>query len=95
MLECFIKFFNKHAYTEIALTGNNFCASASKAMGIIVSNALRFGVMHGLGEIIMTFAEISITSAVMVCAYYMILYIDLGDKNAVTTFLPPLTVNNI
>lgn len=53
MLEKFVKFFNKHAYIECAVRGTNYCVSAKNGMNVVGSNLLRFGVLHGLGEIVM------------------------------------------
>jgi len=59
-LERFIKFFNKHAYVEIAMRGTNFCTSAGNGMKVVTSNFLRFGVLHGLGEVVMNFGVLLI-----------------------------------
>lgn len=51
-LEKFIKFINKNAYIQIALTGANFCTAAKKAFFLILNNALRFGAVALLGSVI-------------------------------------------
>ena len=59
-LERFIRFFNKHAYVEIAMRGTNFCTSAANGMKVVTSNFLRFGILHGLGEVVMNFGVLLI-----------------------------------
>lgn len=53
VLEKFVKFFNKHAYIECAVRSTNYCVSARNGMNVVGSNLMRFGVLHGLGEIVM------------------------------------------
>ena len=60
-IEKFVKFFNKHAYIEIALRSTNFCTSAGNGMKILIDNFVRFGILHGLGEIVMNLVAIFIT----------------------------------
>jgi solute carrier family 44 (choline transporter-like protein), member 3 len=67
-----VKFFNNHAFTETALKGTNFCSSGASAMSVIVSNSLRFGIMHGLGSIVMIFAKLFITASVSITSYYVL-----------------------
>lgn len=59
-LEKFVQFFNKHAYVEMVLNSTNYCMSAVNGMKIVARNILRFGVLHGLGEIVMNFVVIFI-----------------------------------
>lgn len=47
ILEKFVRFFNKHAYTEIAMRSTNFCTSAINGIKVIALNFVRFGVLHG------------------------------------------------
>ena len=72
-LERFIKFFNKHAYIEIALRSKNFCTSAGNGMKIVMNNFLRFGILHGLGEIVMTVIVFFITLVGVALGYALII----------------------
>ncbi len=77
MLKCLentVKFFNKHAFSEIILSGKSFCPSTLHAMKVISSNASRFGILHGLGEIVMLFSVILLTSATTASCYYILKY---------------------
>lgn len=71
-LESFIKFFNKHAYVEIALRSTNFCTSAANGMKVVATNFLRFGILHGLGEIVMNFVVIFMTLIGVYLSYVII-----------------------
>lgn len=80
--ERFVKFFNKHAFTETALKGSNFCVSGANAMAVIMTNTLRFGVLHGLGAIVMIFAKLFITSSVCISSYFILKHwFGVGAKN--------------
>lgn len=68
-LDKFLQFFNKHVYIEMALKGTNYCTSASAGSKVVARNLLRFGVLHGLGEIIMNFVVIFIALVGTYCAY--------------------------
>jgi len=71
-LERFIKFFNKHAYIEIALRSKNFCTSAMNGMQVVLNNFLRFGVLHGLGHVVMTFVVFFMTFVGVMIGYAII-----------------------
>lgn len=51
--ERFIKFLNKNAYIQIALSGNNFCVSAKQGMNMVWANANRVALVSGLGAAFM------------------------------------------
>jgi Plasma-membrane choline transporter len=60
IFEKFLKFFNKHSYIQIALTSENYCTASRNAMKIVGNNFLRFGILHGLGEIVMNMVVVFI-----------------------------------
>ena len=72
-LDRFVRFFNKHAYVEIAMRGTSFCASAVNGMKIVASNFLRFGVLHGIGEIVMNMGVLVICMAGTYLGYIIII----------------------
>lgn len=71
-LDKFLQFFNKHVYIEMALKGTNYCTSASEGSKVVARNLMRFGVLHGLGEIVMNFVVIFIVLLGTYCAYISI-----------------------
>ena len=71
-LEKCIKFLNKNAYIQIALQGTNFCASAKVAFFLILRNAIRFGMVAGLGWIVQTLGYIFITITTAIVGYFVL-----------------------
>jgi hypothetical protein len=41
-------------------------------MAVILTNTLRFGILHGLGAIVMIFAKLFITSSVCISSYFIL-----------------------
>lgn len=70
--ERFIKFLNKNAYIQIALTGKNFCRSAWNAFSLILRNPLKFGVVGGLGEVFIMIGKIIISASTTLICYLII-----------------------
>lgn len=91
-LEKFVKFFNKHAFTEVALRSTNFCTSAATGMKVVATNGLRFGVMHGLGELVMFFATVFISSSVTILFYFIIDALGYFPKDSFIGMTFPLLV---
>lgn len=76
----FIKFINKNAYAQIALTGKNFCASAMNAFLIILKNAATFSITAGLGAIFIFLGKLTITVGnTLVCYLIMINWAEIND----------------
>jgi len=76
-LACFercIKFLNRNAYIQIALTGKSFCGAAKDAFFLILRNPIRFGVTHSIGAIFILFGKFLISSAAAFVGYLIIQY---------------------
>lgn len=71
-LEGIVKMINNHAYVEVAMRSTNFCSSARHGVSLVASNFLRFGVLHGLSEIVMTFVVLLITMGGTYIGYLML-----------------------
>jgi hypothetical protein len=71
-LEKCIKFLNKNAYIQIALCGKNFCASAKVAFFLILRNAIRFGMVAGLGGIVSTLGYVFVTVTTAIIGYFIL-----------------------
>merc|ERR1712151_1026632 len=56
----------------IALCGTNFCASAKKAMGLIVRNFIRFGMVASLGWITQLIGYAFITGITTILGYFIL-----------------------
>ncbi|XP_025111130.1 choline transporter-like protein 1 isoform X2 [Pomacea canaliculata] len=62
-LEKCLKYLSASAYTVIAISGRNFCTSARKAFGILVSNALRVAALNSIGDFVLFLGKITIMAA--------------------------------
>lgn len=89
--ERFIKYLSKHAFIEVALRSENFFSGASTAMKLIISNALRLGVLHGLCEIVITFGAIGITACTLIIGFCLLNYVGYFGAH-LASFYGPLIV---
>jgi len=70
--ERFIKFLNKNAYIQIALTGKSFCGAAKDAFFLILRNPLRMGVVTSIGSVFVFFGKIFIASVTALGAFLVV-----------------------
>lgn len=70
--ERFIKFLNKMAYIQIAITGKNFCISAKNGFMLVMRNPVRMSFTHGLGEIYIFLGKLFISVFSALIAYLII-----------------------
>jgi len=70
--ERFIKFLNRNAYIQIAIRGQNFCTSAKTAFGIICKNAIRFGTVAVLGEVVQWIGYMFVMGFTVVVGYFLL-----------------------
>lgn len=90
--ERFVKFINKHAYIETVLESTSFCPSAASAFTLITSNALRFGVLHGISALIIFFGTWTIALAVTIIGYFMLKGVAYFNQVVFETFAPLLLI---
>jgi len=86
--ERFVKFLNKNAYIQIALTGKNFCMSAKEAFFLILRNPLRFGVVNGIGAIFIFFGKIFVASVTALIGFLVITKVDTFSDELYSPFIP-------
>lgn len=94
LVECFerfVKFVNKHAYIEIAMKSTGFCTGAFNAMGMIISNALRVGVLHGLCSIVIGFGTLFIVASTTLASFYLLTKVSYFNSK-VMGYLVPLVI---
>jgi len=65
----FIEFLNKHCYIVMAIYGYNFCESARRGFGIVVTNPIQVGTIHAVSELIMFLGKIFVTCTVTAGAF--------------------------
>lgn len=90
--ERFIKFLNKNAYIQIALTGKNFCFSAKEAFFLILRNPIRFGVVNGIGTIFILFGKVFVASLTALAAFLVITRWDKYSDKIYSPFFPTVVV---
>ena len=72
LLACFeriIKFINKNAYIQIAITSHCFCIACKDAFYLIFRNAFLFAIVAGIGEVFIWIGRIFITVITVICAF--------------------------
>ena len=89
-LERVVAFLNKNAYIQIALRGKNFCMASKDGFEIVWSNPLRFGIVAGVGSIIMFIGKLLIASATTAVMWAIFTYSGWGT---ITSPLLPLLVH--
>lgn len=93
-LDCchrFVKFLNKNAYIQVALTGKNFCASAMAAFILALKNSSSFIITNGVGYLIQLLGKLSISVGNLLLAYVMLTQLDGVAAGAQSPF-PPLII---
>ncbi|CAG9332171.1 unnamed protein product [Blepharisma stoltei] len=90
-LERFIKFINKNAYIQIALTGDSFCVSARHAFICILENAARFAALGSLGEVFSFLGKVLITAISSFIGYMIITQVDYYEEY-IENPLPPTII---
>lgn len=74
------------------MTGASFCKAAEDAFFLNLRNAVRLGIVHGLGYIFTFIAEISITIGTATLAHFMFNYIEYYQANLFNPIIPTLVI---
>lgn len=90
--ERFIKFINKNAYIQTALSGKNFCLAAKDAFFLIVKNPIRFGMVHSIGGIFILFGKLAIASACTLFGYAIIKYQEPYKSSVYSPLVPTICI---
>jgi hypothetical protein len=85
-VECIVKFINTQAYIQIAIRGKNFCYAAKDGFELAWSNALRYAVVGGVGQVIMFLGKMIIAAITAICFYLMITYVSSIRQNYLQPF---------
>jgi hypothetical protein len=70
--DSFLKFVNKHAYIQVALSGAPFLSSAKRAFGLVVRNVGRLAAVTLVGDFVVWIGKTTITLLCMTVAYLYI-----------------------
>jgi len=90
--ERFIKFLNKNAYIQIALTGKNFCMAAKDGFFLVLRNPLRFGIVAGIGSIFVFFGKIFIAAITALAGFIAVTKWDHFSKELYSPFIPVIII---
>lgn len=94
-LLCFekiIKFLNKNAYIQIALSGKSFWGATKDAFHLIVHNPLRLGVVSSIGSIFVLFGKVFIAAITALIAFLVLTNWDRYSEQIYSPFIPTLMV---
>ena len=70
-----MQFINKTAYIQIAIRGKSFCSAAFDGFDIVWSNAMRYAIVGGVGEIIMFLGKLMISISTTLAFYCLVTYV--------------------
>jgi len=90
--ERFIKFLNKNAYIQIALTGKNFCFAAKDGFLLAIHNPLRYSVLYGIAGIFVLFGKVCIAALTGLGAFLVITKYDKFSAQLYSPVIPTLVV---
>jgi len=88
--ERFIKFLNKNAYIQIALTGKSFCGAAKDAFFLILRNPLRFGLVSGIGGIFVFFGKVFVAAITALIGFLVITKWSRYSDSLYSPFIPTI-----
>jgi len=86
--ERFIKFLNKNAYIQIALTGKSFCFAAKDGFMLVARNPLRFSVLNGIGSIFIWFGKCFIAAISTLVGFLIITKASKYEDHIYSPFIP-------
>lgn len=65
-----IKFLNKNAYIEIAIWGDSFCVSCTRALSLLLSNIGLTASVNGVGFLLATIIKVLVVASVGIVSFY-------------------------
>jgi len=74
-IKCFerlVKFINKNAYIQCAITSNNFCTCCKDAFFLIMQNAFLFAISNTIGEVFIVLGKFFIAMCTTLAAWILI-----------------------
>ena len=66
-----MRFVNRNAYVVCAVSGQNFCSSASEAFSLLLRNAARVAVLDSVADFLLWIGQLVIVSAVGIGSFYV------------------------
>eukprot|EP00825_Cyclidium_porcatum_P019462 TRINITY_DN220_c0_g1_i3.p1 TRINITY_DN220_c0_g1~~TRINITY_DN220_c0_g1_i3.p1 ORF type:complete len:664 (-),score=98.29 TRINITY_DN220_c0_g1_i3:141-2132(-) len=93
--ERFIRFLNRQAYIQIALSGRNFCSACKEAIRLVWSNAARVALVQGLGAVFIFLGKIFIVCATVLTSYLVLTRYSYYKENISNPILPCIIIGII
>jgi hypothetical protein len=90
--ERFIRFLNKNAYIQIALTGKSFCGAAKDGFFLVLRNPLRFGILAGIGSIFVMFGKVFVAAITALIGFLVITKWDKFNDGLYSPFIPTAVI---
>lgn len=90
--ERFIKFLNRNAYIQIALSGRNFCSAAKEAMRMIWNNPTRMALVNGLGGAFIGIGKLFIIVVDVIICYEILISVEPYKSELTSAFLPCILI---
>lgn len=87
--ERIVKFINKNAYIQCAISSNNFCTCCKDAFFIILQNAFLFAIANTIGEVFIYVGKFFIATLTTVAAWALI---DRYHKDEIMLIYGPLLI---
>eukprot|EP00744_Colponema_vietnamica_P000742 GILI01001290.1.p1 GENE.GILI01001290.1~~GILI01001290.1.p1 ORF type:complete len:606 (+),score=184.83 GILI01001290.1:72-1889(+) len=90
-LACFercLKFLNKNAYIQIALTGRKFCSAAKDAFFLILRNFARFAAVAAIGDIFRFIGKAVISLGATCIGYIILTRVEKYQENLTSPIFP-------
>ena len=71
-LDRFVKYINRNAYIQIALTSENFCPSAMASFTLMLKHSAKFSLVSGIGNIFIVLGKMTISSLVCLIGFIIL-----------------------
>lgn len=71
-VECVMKYINRNAYIMVAVEGKGYCASAIRAITLIMNNILRVAAVNMIGDLILFLGKLAIALGSGALAFLML-----------------------
>jgi len=90
--ERFIEFINRHAYIQMAITGENFCSAASSGFGVIIRNLGRTSALAAIGGVFQLLGLLFVACGTGIIGYEMIININSINSQLNSPILPVIVM---
>ena len=75
MIFRFLRYLNDGTYVQIAIRGDGYCTSASRAYHLFIDNATKLSITEVISFLFALLGVLGISSLTVMCAYFATLYL--------------------